>query len=150
MESRDWSSDVCSSDLLLLGREAFPVFAPLSPSSLLTQKRLPALRGFSLPQFASPCRGPAEFCGSGCADCCVNPQIIFLGVQDGLVWVWLYFMDARHTKNFHAVPPSWLLLEPNCFLKPHFLIASHQDKRFNIYILERRGRHRNIQPMPGR
>ena len=27
-------------------------------------------------------------------------------MQDGLVLVWLYFMDVRHTKNFCAVPPS--------------------------------------------
>ena len=38
---------------------------------------------------------PAEFCGSGCADCYVNPQISSLGVQDGLVLIWLYFMDMR-------------------------------------------------------
>ena len=25
-----------------------------------------------------------------------------------VVSVWLYFMDVRHTKNFHAVLPSWL------------------------------------------
>ena len=81
---------------------------PLSPSSLSMQKWLPALHGFSLPQFTSLCHVPAEFCGSGCADCCVNPQISFLGVQDGLVLVWLHFMDARHTKNFHAFQPSWL------------------------------------------
>nr|XP_060460358.1 uncharacterized protein LOC132660398 [Panthera onca] len=87
--------------------DAFPVFAPPppSPSSL---RRLPAPR--FLPQFASPRRLPAEeVCGSGCADCRVNPQVSFLGVQDGPVLVWLHFMDARHTKNFHAVPPSWLL-----------------------------------------
>ena len=82
----------------------FPIFSVLSQ-----QKQLPTLHGFSLPQFTSPCRVPAEFCGSGCADYCVNPQIHFLGVQDGLVLIWLYFMDARHTKSFHAVPPSWLL-----------------------------------------
>ena len=29
-------------------------------------------------------------------------------MQDGLVLVWLYFMDVRHTKNFHTVLPSWL------------------------------------------
>ena len=73
------------------------------------QKRFPGLRGCSLPTFTSLRRVPAEFCGSGCADYCVNPQISFLGVQDGLVLVWLYFMDMRHTKNFHAVLPSWLL-----------------------------------------
>ena len=40
-------------------------------------------------QFTSPHCVPAEFCGSGCADCCVNPQIGFLGVQDDLVLIWL-------------------------------------------------------------
>ena len=33
------------------------------------QKWLPALCSFSLPKFTSPCHIPAEFCGSGCADC---------------------------------------------------------------------------------
>ena len=94
---------------LLLGRGAFPVFSPLSPSSLRTQKPLRALHSFSLPKFTSLCHIPAEFFCLGCADCCINPHISFLGVQDGLVLVWLYFMDVRHTKNFHAVPPSWLL-----------------------------------------
>ena len=94
---------------LLLGRGVFLYSPPTqSPSSLCSQKHLPS-RTFSLPKFTSLRHVPAEFCGSGCADCCVNPQISFLGVQDGLVLVSLYFMDARHTKNFHAVPPSWLL-----------------------------------------
>ena len=86
------------------------------------QKWLPVLHSFSLPQFTSLCCVPAEFCGSGCVDCCVNPQIGFLGVQDGLVLVWLYFMKARHTKSFHAVPPSWLL--------PEWHISSY----FNYYV----------------
>ena len=80
-----------------------------SLSSLCKQKQFPALCGFCLPQFTSLHQVPAEFCGSGCADCCVNPQISFLGVQHGLVLTWLYFMDARHKKNSHAVLPSWLL-----------------------------------------
>ena len=87
---------------------------PLSLSSLHKQKQLPAFCGFSLLQFTSLCRVPAEFCGSGCADCCVNPQISFLGVQDGLVLIWLHFRDKTHTKNFHVVLPSW----------PHLLGAS--------------------------
>ena len=71
---------------LLLGRGAFPVGSPppRSPSSLCPQERFPTFRGFLLPKFSSPCRVPAEFCGSGCADCCVNPQVSFLGEQDGL------------------------------------------------------------------
>ena len=90
------------------GRGAFPIFFPPSPSSFRMQKWLTALRGLSLPKFSSPCLIPFEFCGSGWADCCVNPQISFRSVQDGLVFVWLCLMDVRHTKNFHAVPPSWL------------------------------------------
>ena len=76
---------------LLLGRGACPLFSPHapSPSSLHTQKWFPSLCGFSLPKFSSSCHVPAEFCGSGCADCCVNPQIGFLGVQDDLVLIWL-------------------------------------------------------------
>ena len=66
----------------LLGRGAFPVCSPPSPSSLCPQKRLPTFCGFLLPKFTSPRHVPAEFCGSGCADCCVNPQISFLGVQE--------------------------------------------------------------------
>ena len=50
----------------------------------------------------------------------VNPQISFLGVQDGLVLVWLYFMDVRHTENFHAVLPSWLF--PVRFILKYFHI----------------------------
>ena len=54
--------------------------APQSPSSLRPQKWFPTLRCFSLPKFTIPRRIPAEFCGSGCADCCVNSPISFLGV----------------------------------------------------------------------
>ena len=32
------------------------------------------------------------------------------------VLVWLHFMDVRHTKNFHAVPPLWLLPKPMIIL----------------------------------
>ena len=95
---------------LLLGRCAFPVFFPWSPSSLHPQKWLAAHCSFSLLKFTSPCHIPAEFCGSGCADCCVNPQISSLGVLDGLVLVWLYFMDTKHKKllccSAILAPPS--------------------------------------------
>ena len=69
---------------LLLGG-LFSHTLTLSPSSLHKQTQLPALRGFSLPQFTSPRCVPAEFCGSGCADCCVDPHISFLDVQNGLL-----------------------------------------------------------------
>ena len=74
----------------------------LSPVSVLSpqENQLPALCSFSLPRFTSLCRIPAEFCGLGCADCCVNPHSSFLGVQDGLVFIWLYFMDASTLINF--------------------------------------------------
>ena len=76
----------------------FPYSSP-SPTSLRKQKQLPALLGFSLSQFTSPRCVPAEFCGSGCADCCVNPQISFLDVQDGLVLIWLHFSNERCKKT---------------------------------------------------
>ena len=100
---------------LLLGGECFYHTLSPSPSSPCMQNQLPALHSFSLPQFTSLCCVLAEFCGSGCADFCVNLQISFLGVQDGLVLVWLYFMDVRHIKIFHAVLPSWLLPTPAFF-----------------------------------
>ena len=78
-----------SLQLLLVG--SFSCILPPSPSCLCMQKWLPALCDFS------PHHVPSEFFGLGCADCCVNPQIRFLGVQDGLVLIWLYLMDARHT-----------------------------------------------------
>lgn len=62
-------------------------------SVLSTQNELPILCGFSLPQFTFPHHVPAVFCGSSCADCCVNSRISFLGVQDGLVLMWLPFRD---------------------------------------------------------
>ena len=80
------------------GGDAFHTLPP-SLSSLHKQKQLPALHSFSLPQITSPCHVPAEFCGSDCADFCVNPQISFLGVQDGLVLIWLYFRDERGKKT---------------------------------------------------
>ena len=108
----------------------FPYSAPTpSLSSQRLQKPLPS-HSFLFPKFTFPCHILAEFCGSGCADCCVNPPISFLGVQDGLVLVWLYFMDVRHTKNFHAVLPSWILPgqffqgESCCEYWPHLLSLS--------------------------
>ena len=93
--------------------DCFPHILPLSPSSLCRQKQLPALCGFSLPQFTSLRLVPTEFCGSGWATCCVNPQISFRGVQDGFVLTWLHVMDARRKENFHALLPSWPL-PPHC------------------------------------
>ena len=78
--------------------ECFLCTLPLSPSSLCKQKQLPILRSFSLPQFTSLRPVPAEFRGSGCAHCCVNPQINFLGVQDGLVSIQQHFRDERSRK----------------------------------------------------
>ena len=74
---------------LLWGEGCFSHTLPPTLSSLHKQKQLPALCGFSLPQFTSPRGVPAEFCGSGRADCCVNPRVSFLDVQNGLVLVWL-------------------------------------------------------------
>lgn len=54
-------------------------------SALSPQKQLLTFHSFSLPQFTSPHWELAEFCGSSYADCCVNPQINFLSVQNGLV-----------------------------------------------------------------
>ena len=76
---------------LLLGRGAFPIISPSpdpqSQSSLCLQKRLPArpIAGFSLPKFTSLCHVPAELCGSGCADCCVDPPISLLGDRKSVV-----------------------------------------------------------------
>ena len=75
-------------------------FSRLSPHRLcllFARKSVPCSPHLPSPRFTSLHRVPAEFCGSGCEDCCVNPHISFLGVQDGLVLVWLYFMDTRHT-----------------------------------------------------
>ena len=93
--------------------DCFPHILPLSPSSLCRQTQLPALCGFSLPQFTSLRRIPTEFWGSGWATCGVNPQIGFRGVQDAFVSLWLHFRDARRKNNFHALLPSWPL-PPHC------------------------------------
>ena len=100
-----------SLQLLLRGCFSRILSAPVSIFSLQA-KTAPSPLWLVSPPFTSPHCVPAEFCGSGCADCCVNLQISFLGVQDGSLLIWLYFMDARCKKNFHAVPPSWLL--PYC------------------------------------
>ena len=65
---------------LLLGRGAFPICSPPSPSSLHLQKGFPTFQGFLLPTFSSSSHVPAKFCGSSCADCCVNLPVGFLGV----------------------------------------------------------------------
>ena len=70
---------------LLLGGGCFSHTVFPSLPSVRQQKPLSALCGFSVPQFTSPCCVPAEFRGSSYADCCVNPQINFLGVQNGSV-----------------------------------------------------------------
>ena len=72
----------------------FP-YSSLSLSSLCKQKQVPALCSFSFLQFTSLHCILAKFYGSGCSDCCVNPQISFLGVQAGLVLIWLHFRDER-------------------------------------------------------
>ena len=64
-----------------LHSSSFP-FSALSP-----HKRLPTFYGFSLPHFTSLYHIPAEFCGLSYADCCVNPQINFLGIQNSLVLI---------------------------------------------------------------
>ena len=44
-------------------------------------------------------------------------------MQDGLVVVWLYFADMRHTKNVHAVLPSWLPLRVIHILKAYYVTS---------------------------
>ena len=51
-------------------------FAVLSPHA----KAAPYSPRLLAPKVTSLHRIPAEFCGSGCADCCVNPPVSFLGV----------------------------------------------------------------------
>ena len=67
---------------LHLGKGAFSLCfpPPQSLSYLCRQNGFPPFHGFFLPKFSSSCCIPAEFCGSGCADCCVNLPISFLGV----------------------------------------------------------------------
>ena len=81
-----------------------PVFVLSLPA-----KTAPCPWWFLPPPFYLSALHTLQFCGSGCADCCVNPQISFLGVQDGLWLIWLHFRDERCKKHFHAFPPSWPL-----------------------------------------
>ena len=64
---------------------------PHSPSFffsiLFSQKQLPTLCSFSHLQVPSLHLTPAEFCFSSYADCCVNPEINFLDVENGLVLI---------------------------------------------------------------
>ena len=82
---------------------------PFSFSVLSPQKQLPTLCSFSLPQFTSPLHVPAAFCGASYADCCVNPQINFLVVQNGLVLIWLCFRD----KTISGSPCCSAILSPS-------------------------------------
>ena len=74
-----------SLELLFFEGGCFSCILTPHPVSILP-KWLPAHSSFSLPLFTSPRHAPAEFCGSGCVDCCVHPQMSFLGVQHGLSW----------------------------------------------------------------
>ena len=71
-----------------------PVSFSLCPLSVDMVPYPLQLCGFAVPQFASPHRIPAEFCGSSSADCCVNPQVNFLGVRNDLMLVELHFRDG--------------------------------------------------------
>ena len=70
---------------LLLGGVLFLHSSPFLCPSL--QKQLPTFHSFSLHWFTSMYHVPAEFCGSSYTDCWVNPQINFLGMQNGLVLI---------------------------------------------------------------
>ena len=95
-----------------------------------TEISLPVSMAYSLYLFwLSALAIPAEFYGSSCADCCVNPQITFLSVQDGLVLIQLHFRDERGKKTFETAPPSWPL--PQC----HFSSSSSSFLMF-LFIFE--------------
>ena len=96
---------------LLWVRGMLSICSTSAPISVLSPQAqtTPCTVQMSLPHFTSQRCIPAEFCGSGCADWCINPQISFLGVQDGLVLIWLYLRDERCKEKFHAVLPCWLL-----------------------------------------
>ena len=84
--------------------------APHTPFSVLSlQKRLSTLCGFSLPQCTSLHHIPAEFCGSSYAENWVHPQIDFLGVQNGLVLIYLHFTDESSSGSpcFSAILTSY-------------------------------------------
>ena len=78
----------CSS-CTILGHHTLPLslFLP----SLCKSSSLSSV-GF-LYQFTSPHYVPPEFCGSGYADCCANPQINFLHIQNSLGLIWLHLKD---------------------------------------------------------
>ena len=100
-----------SLSLLLFSREGGSgmLSCTLPPPISVQAKRAPCPLQL-LSQFTSLHRIPAKFRGSGCADCCINPQIRFLGVQDGLVLLWLHFRDKRCKKSpsmlFYHLGPS--------------------------------------------
>ena len=56
-----------------------------------------------------------------CADCCVNPQVSFLGVQGGFVLIWLHFRDERRKKPpmlfCHLGPPAFTTFQ-SAFMAP--------------------------------
>ena len=92
---------------LLLGVMLFPYSPPVA--ILSPQAKTALLSMASLSPSSSPCA--AYLLSSvvqGCADCFVNPQISFLGVQDGLVLIWLHFREERCKKSsmlfYHLVP----------------------------------------------
>ena len=97
------------------GEPPLPVW-PSGPSDLAL-----CSQGFTLPTKVPLGHIPVEFWGSGCADCCVNPQTSFLGVQDGLVLLWLHFRDKRYKKKTKKLPCCSTILAPPtnlvcCFL----------------------------------
>ena len=93
----------------------FPHLPPLSASKIHSLHSVASLSP------SSWCCVPAEFCGSGCADCCVNPQISFLGVQGGFVLIWLHFRGKRRKKTSmlfcHLGSPAFTTFQP-AFMAP--------------------------------
>ena len=59
--------------------------------------------------------------------------------------VWLYFMDARHTKSSHAVLPSWLLPKVYLFLRERERETEHEQGRSR----ERQRETQNPKQPPG-
>ena len=77
---------------------AFPIFFPISILSPQAKIAPCPLRLLSPPFYLFMLHTCRIVC-SGCADCCVNPQVSFLGVHNGLVLIWLHFRDERHKKT---------------------------------------------------